>query len=112
MIIIIPDLLHSVLCPRAQEIEIQNVWIKVEEVRQKPGYEIMYFNVKDCVDWIKYEVKDKDRRILVNYTTSEEPISYSTNAEWIEESTKGPMHLTEPGTYYFRVFGDRVEVLR
>ncbi|MDI6825823.1 MAG: hypothetical protein QMD36_01350 [Candidatus Aenigmarchaeota archaeon] len=107
MLVVLPGFFRKELCPKAQEEQIQSVWIKVEEMKRKTGYETMYFEVKDCVKNIEY--KPDIKKITVNYTTAS--VSYPTNADWTD--TNGDwMLLTEPGTYYFRVFENKVEVLR
>jgi len=112
MVVVIPGFFHTELCPRAQEREIQNVYIKVEEMRGKAGYETMYFEVKECVEEIKYVESDNSKSITVKYTTANTPIPYFTNAEWIKSQPYGdPMDLVEPGTYYFRVSEGSVKEL-
>ena len=94
------------LCPTAQAGEIKEVNIKVEGVQGKAGYESMYFEVKDCVEEIKYE----DGKLKVKYSTADDPISYSTNVDWVNAGG-GDLKLQGPGTYILRVYEDRVEAM-
>lgn len=103
VVLFFPGLFAKQNCPRAQELEIKKVWNKVKEVKGRPGYEIVYFKMKDCVTEIKYE--ESDEMLKVQYTTTENPIEYPTNADWF------PDKLEEPGTYTLRVFSDRVELV-
>lgn len=104
IILVFPDI-YKVPCATAQENEIRNVWLKVEEVKQKPGYETMYFEVKSCVEWIEYEADN----LKVKYKTAVNPILYPTNVRWDMNAVTGSMK--EQKTYYLKVFEDHVEVM-
>jgi PDZ domain-containing secreted protein len=98
------------ICPRGQEDEILKVVDKVKEVSGRPGYEIVYFEVKkECVEYIKSS--DDGRKLKVKYKTVENETTYPTDGEfdfeWKIET------LTPSDTLYpLRVFADRVEVMR
>ena len=102
MVVVVFPLFSSFSCSMAQGTEIQNVELKVDEMRGKSGYESMYFEVKDCVEEIKYD--DDAKKIKVKYTTTEVPVEYSTKVRWDNTET-----LNTPGSYLFRVYEDHVE---
>lgn len=105
IVLFFPGLFAKQNCPRAQELEIKKVWNKVNEIKGRPGYEIVYFKMKDCVEWIG---EYNDTHIFVKYTTADESIPYPTNADWPPNNRL----MDQPGKpYTLRVFADRVELV-
>jgi len=102
MVVVVVPGFSPVSCSLAQGTEIQNVELKVDEMRGKSGYESMYFEIKDCVEEIKYD--DGAKIIKVKYTTAKNPVEYSTKVRWDNTET-----LNTPGDYLFRVYEDHVE---
>lgn len=98
VLILSPMLFVSEICPRGQQMEIQNVENKIEKMRGKTGYEIVYFEVKDCVEWIRYG----EGKLKVKYNTAETPVEYEIS-DWDDVALEGS------GTYPLKVFSDHVE---
>jgi len=88
-------------CSKGQEDEILKVMNKVKEMGGRPGYEVVYFEVKkECVEDVTY-----DGNLKVKYKTVKDPIPYQTDFPW-----NGIENL-EPGNYPLRVFADSVELM-
>ena len=103
-LIAIPGFFISKLCPKAQAEEIQKVMNKVNEMKGRPGYEVINFEVKkECVEYVTYDQGSKN--LMVQYTTTEGKVPYSTGFEW----DFGGKNLG-PKTYPLRVYEDRVEL--
>lgn len=100
VLILTPILFIHEICPTGQRMEIQNVENKINEMKGKPpGYEIVYFEVKDCVERIEY----KGGNILeVKYKTATGSVKY-------EVSVWDGVALEGSGTYPLKVFSDHVE---
>jgi len=92
------------ICPRGQEDEIFKIMNKANEIRGRPGYEIVYFEVKDCVK----SITTTGLNLTVQYTTVTEgkPVEYYTGITW---DFKGQT-LTQ-GSYPFKIFEDRAELM-
>jgi hypothetical protein len=93
------------VCPRGQEDEIFKIMNKAKELKGKPGYEIVYFKVKDCVKQIEFS----GTILKVQYTTVKvgDTIDYSTDITWSIPSDKNP--ITIPDSYPFKVSEDKAE---
>lgn len=103
ILVALPIFFTQKLCPQAQAEDIMGIKNKVDELKGKPGYEIVYFEVKnECVE----KITPSGTILNVKYTTVENPVPYDTDAEWINTD---PLY---PNTYTLRVFADRVEVMR
>jgi LPS O-antigen subunit length determinant protein (WzzB/FepE family) len=102
LLVKVPELFVKILCPKAQIEEINKIQNKVNEVKGRPGYEVVYFEVKkECVENIKYA----NQELIVKYTKASDPIKYKTDFDWDIGDGIGP------GDYPLRVYADRVELM-
>lgn len=106
MLVVVPGFFVRETCPTGQVGQINEVEVKVEKMSGKSGYETMYFEVKDCVESIKYE----EGKLKVKYTTTDNPVPYQTDAKWVNADDT-PLDLTGSGSYLLRVYEDRVKVM-
>ena len=96
------------VCPVNQEEEIQKIINKVNEMKSRPGYEVVYFEImKNCVEYIRYDEENKE--LIVKYKTTDE-IPYGKSAGIDFEWNIGDVKLP-PGKYPLRVYADRVEIM-
>jgi hypothetical protein len=93
-------------CSKGQEDEILKIMDKAKEIRGRPGYEVVYFEVKkECVDYVTY-----DGNLKVKYKTVKDPVEYQTGFPWNGFEQLEQRQL-KPGNYFFRVLADRVELM-
>lgn len=90
------------ICPVGQANEIQKIVNKVNEIKGRPGYEVVYLEVKgECVEYIE----SGGKKLMVKYKTVNDPVEYPTEFDW---NFEGKLN---PGNYPLRVFADRVELM-
>jgi hypothetical protein len=107
ILIILPGFFIPKICPKAQEEEILKVENKVKEIKGRPGYEVVYFEVKkECVKYVRYDSSSKN--LKVQYTTTGEEVAYSTGFVWnIAQDPEGKLY---PGYHPLKVYEDKVEL--
>ena len=104
----VPQMFKRKICPAAQAEEIQKVVNKVQEMQGKTGYEMIYFEVKPCVEEIKYQ----NENLSVQYKTANASVNYPMNFDWKDSSGSDlDMKKPKPGSYLVKVFEDHVEVV-
>ena len=104
IILAISSLFVVDVCPKGQENEIFKVMNKAKELKSKPGYEIIYFEVKDCVK----EIISNGTILNIQYTTVEggRTIDYDTGITWANIPND---KISNQGSYPFKVSEDRAE---
>lgn len=104
-----PIFFAAEICPVGQGMEIQKVIDKVEEVKLRPGYEVVYFKMKDCARQIVYD----DPNITVTYDEDGDvyDVGYEVNAQWDLSNLPTVNVMDQRGsTYTFYVYADVVIV--
>lgn len=104
ILVALPIFFTQKLCPQAQAEDIIKIKNKVDELKGKPGYEIVYFEVKkECVE----KITPSGTTLKVKYTTigRDDTVDYDTGAKW---SNIPDLY---PDTYALRIYADRVELM-
>jgi hypothetical protein len=104
VLVAIPGIFIPKVCPVGQAEEIQKIVNKVNEIKGRPGYEVVYFEVKkECVEYIESGVNI----LNVKYKTVNDTIKYPIDKPNYEFDWN--IGTLKPGNYPLRVFADRVE---
>jgi hypothetical protein len=108
VLVVIPGIFIPKLCSVGQVEEIQKIENKVKEIKGKPGYEVVYFEVKkECVEYI-----ESGGNILnVKYKIVNDTIKYPTDNTTFEFNWNFEEKQLRPDNYPLKVFADRVELM-
>ena len=96
-------------CQTAQEDELQNLLPVIEDVQVKPGYRIVYFNVRECVK--KFEFNGT--HVIITYkigTTDEKVEVYPKTGKW-PTIWVGIDKLNNPGIHTLKVYAHEIIVM-
>lgn len=110
VVIYLPIKTLSQSCPALQRSDLQDVWNKVNEVKQSPGYQITYLTIRSCTEYI--ECREEGNALFIKFKDKEKEERFPKDGNWPAPWSCSDVNdrMESLKTYALRIYADRIEV--
>lgn len=110
VIIYLPFKTLTQSCQALQRSDLQDVWNKVNEVKQSPGYQITYLTIRNCVEYIR--CGNGGNVLFIKFKDKEEEERFPKDGNWPVPWSCSNINnrMESEKTYVLRIYANGIEV--